>query len=196
MFSFHPRSWCIFKSKFKWGVVDWVTKPVNGMAASFARYLGGKAVFSVCLLRADCADGLKVLGVGCVIMSPGAELIISSLITNIASKIERKELLRQCPTQVYTRLALVPILKPCPSIAVYFLWILGQYPWGIVIPYRDLVPNASIKWKQVADYFNALLQAYVINLFLMTICCLAKILSSYSRSKLRNLQGLPVRQSC
>lgn len=89
--------------------MDSVRKPLNGMAASFARYLGGKAVFGVCLLKAGCADGLKVLGVGCAIMGPAAGLTISSLITNIASKVERKERFRQCPTQVYTRLGLVPV---------------------------------------------------------------------------------------
>lgn len=68
------------------------------MAASFARYLRGKAVFSVCLLKAGCADGLKGLGVGCVIVGPAPGLIISSLITNKASKVERKELFRQCST--------------------------------------------------------------------------------------------------
>lgn len=79
------------------------------MAASFATYLGGKAVFGACLLKAGCADGLKVLGVGCVILGPAAGLTISSLITNIASKIERKGLLRWCSTLIYTRLTLVPV---------------------------------------------------------------------------------------
>lgn len=64
------------------------------MAASFATDLGGKAVFGVCLLKASCTDGLKVLGVGCVIMGPAAGLTISSLITNIAPQVEGKGLFR------------------------------------------------------------------------------------------------------
>lgn len=78
------------------------------MAASVAGYLGGKAVMGACLLKAGCIYGLKVLGVGCIVGS-AAGLTISSLMTSIASKVERKELFRQCPTQGYTRLALVPV---------------------------------------------------------------------------------------
>lgn len=78
------------------------------MAASLPD-LGGRAVFGACLLKASCADGLKVLGVGWVIVGPAAGLTISSVITNTAPKVEKKELFRQCSTQAYIRLALVPV---------------------------------------------------------------------------------------
>jgi len=43
--------------------VERFRKPVNGMAPSFARCLGGKAVVVGRLLKAGCSDGLKLIGV-------------------------------------------------------------------------------------------------------------------------------------
>lgn len=109
------------------------------MAASFARYLGGKAVFGVCLLKASCAHGLKVLGVGCVIVGPAAGLTISSLITN--PKLREKSTLNSV------------LLKSTPGR----LWCLYEamseyscglslYTWAISLGhYRDLVLSASMK---------------------------------------------------
>lgn len=55
--------------------------------------------------------------------------------------------------------------KPWPSVALWLLWTLGQLPWRTIVPLGDLVPDAWESGRQVADYFNALQQAYHKSIF-------------------------------
>lgn len=163
------------------------------MAASFARYLGGKAVLGAYLLKAGCTYGLKVLGVGCIVGS-AVGLTISSLMTSIASKVERKELFRQCPAQGYTRLTLLSVWSHVQVQLCTFFEYLGNM-FGALLHLLDTLSQMPQRSEGKLQIILMHCSKHIINLFLMTFCCLAKVLSSYTRSKLRSLQGLPVRQS-
>lgn len=135
------------------------------MALSFAKHLGSKAGFGGCLLKAGCADGLKLIGDRLCQRGPCCRTDHFKPHDQYSIQIWEK---RAFQTASYSRLHQTDCgacMTLWASVALSFLWTLGQYRWGTIVPFGDLVPDASVKWSQVADYFKALQQAYHKSIF-------------------------------